>query len=69
MEFKYQNCLPDTSPADKQKLFEAALTKGMEQINEKRYHKKYIGGGKTIYLAAFAFLGRDDIEMRVTVCD
>jgi hypothetical protein len=68
MEFKYEKCPPNTSSDDKQKLFDAALTKGMEQINEKGYHKKYIGSGKTIYLAAFAFLGRDDIEMSVTVC-
>jgi hypothetical protein len=68
MEFKYEKCPTDISSEDKQKLFGAALTKGMEQINEKGYHKKYLGSGKTIYLAAFAFLGRDDIEMKVTVC-
>jgi hypothetical protein len=65
MEFKYQSCQADTSPSDREKLFEDALTKGMDQINEKSYHKKYIGSGKTIYLAAFAFLGRDNIEMKV----
>jgi hypothetical protein len=69
MEFKYKNCQPETSPINKQKLFEVALSEGMEQINEKGYHKKYIGSGKTIYLAAFAFLGRDDIEMKVAVFD
>jgi hypothetical protein len=64
MEFKYYACPPDTSPEDKQKLFDKVLKEGMNQINEKEYHKKHIGGGKSIYLAAFAFLGRDDIEMR-----
>ena len=37
----------------------------MEQIKEKGYHKKYGGSRKTIYLAAFAFLGRDEIEMKL----
>ncbi|MCL1809114.1 MAG: PD-(D/E)XK nuclease domain-containing protein [Clostridiales bacterium] len=37
----------------------------MKQIKEKGYAKKYEGSGKETYLAAFAFLGRDDIEMKV----
>ena len=41
----------------------------MEQITKKGYSDKYIGSGKTIYHVAFAFLGRDDIEMRVSVRD
>jgi hypothetical protein len=65
MEFKYKDCPPETSAEVKQKLFEAALASGMDQINEKGYSKKYIGSGKTIYQAVFAFLGRDDIEMAV----
>ena len=65
MEFKYKRCPPDASPEEKQKLFETALTDGMNQIKDRGYHKKYIGSGKTVYQVAFAFLGRDDIEMRI----
>ena len=65
MEFKYERCPPDASDEHKRKLFEAALIDGMEQINGRGYHKKYEGSGKAVYRAAFAFLGRDDIEMRV----
>ncbi|MCL1816388.1 MAG: ATP-binding protein [Clostridiales bacterium] len=65
MEFKYRNCKPDASDEIKNKLFETALREGMQQIEERGYHKKYLGSGKTIYQAAFAFLGRDDIEMNV----
>jgi hypothetical protein len=65
MEFKYQTCAANTSPSDKQKLFEKALREGMQQIEDRGYYKKYLGSGKMIYQAAFAFLGRDDIEMKV----
>ena len=34
-------------------------------INDRGYHKKYLGSGKDIYKAVFAFIGRDDIELRV----
>ena len=64
MEFKYVNCPNDTSDADKRKLFDAALTDAMNQINDMGYADKYKGSGKTIYKAAFAFLGRDEIEFR-----
>jgi len=37
----------------------------MNQIKNRGYAKKYEGSGKTVYQAAFAFLGRDNIEMRV----
>jgi hypothetical protein len=66
MEFKYKNCPPDASADVKQKHFENALKEGMEQIENRGYHEKYMGSGKTIYKAAFAFLGRDDIQMRFT---
>ena len=65
MEFKYESCAPDASKDNKQQLFDKALDKAMCQIKDRGYHKKYIGSGKTVYLAAFAFLGRDDIEMKV----
>jgi len=65
LEFKYKGCEPDTSQAEKQKLFEKALEEGMMQIKDRGYARKYAQSGKNIYLAAFAFLGRDDIEMRV----
>ena len=63
MEFKYMDCPLDTAPSDKQKLFEQALESGMQQIESRGYAKKYAGSGKIIHKAAFAFLGRDDIEM------
>ena len=63
IEFKYERCPPDADPETKQKLFEKALKEGMDQIKDRGYSKKYFGSGKTVYQAAFAFLGRDDIEM------
>ena len=65
MEFKYENCPLGTSADKKRALFDKALDDGMEQIRNKGYHSKFIGSGKTIYFTAFAFLGRDEIEMRV----
>ena len=65
IEFKYWKCLADATPEDKQKLFEKALDEGMRQIKDKGYANKYSGSGKKIYLIAFAFLGRADIEMIV----
>jgi hypothetical protein len=64
-EFKYQNCEPEASDEEKQKLFNAALTNAMNQIKDRGYAKKYTGSGKRIYQVAFAFLGRDNIEMLV----
>ena len=64
MEFKYKGCDPEATPEGKRKLFDNVLEEGMKQIKDRGYAKKYIGSGKTIYLAAFAFLGRDNIEMR-----
>ena len=46
-------------------LFDTALEEALAQIKDKGYAAKYIGSGKTILHAAFAFLGRDDIEMRM----
>ena len=63
MEFKYMNCPGETDTETKQKLFETALEKGMAQIEDRGYYKKFTGSGKAIYLAAFAFLGRDDIDI------
>jgi len=65
MEFKYEHCPVDASDEKKRALFDKALYDGMEQIRVRGYHKKYLGSGKIIYCAAFAFLGRDEIEMRV----
>ncbi|MDR0468810.1 MAG: ATP-binding protein [Peptococcaceae bacterium] len=64
LEFKYKNCPVDAAPEEKQRLFEEALHEGVKQIEEKGYSDKYAGSGKEIIRAAFAFLGRDDIEMR-----
>ena len=65
MEFKYEKCPRDANEEMKRKLFNAALNNAMIQINNKRYGDRYIGSGKKLYKAAFAFLGRDDIEMIV----
>ncbi|MCL2058626.1 MAG: ATP-binding protein [Oscillospiraceae bacterium] len=65
MEFKYVDCPPEASDEEKRALFDKALIEGLGQINDRGYHKKYIGSGKTIYKAVFAFLGRDNIEMIV----
>ena len=67
IEFKYKDCSPDVSPEDKRKLFDKALEEGMKQIEDRGYASKYEGSGKTVYRAAFAFLGRDDIEMALQV--
>jgi len=65
MEFKYVDCPADVSPDARQETVEKALDDGMQQIRDKGYADKYAGSGKAVTLAAFAFLGRDDIEMRV----
>ena len=66
-EFKYCICPPDAGEAEKQALADASLAEAMEQINNRDYgakYKKYKHGKLIpIYLAAFAFLGRDEIEM------
>jgi len=65
MEFKYEKCPRDANDDEKKMLFKTALDKAMKQIDDRGYTNKYIGSGKTVYKAAFAFLGRDDIEMRI----
>ena len=67
MEFKYVNCPKNAGDEDKRALFEAAMAAAMDQIHERGYCDKFIGSGKSIYKAAFAFLGRDEIEMRVEI--
>jgi hypothetical protein len=64
MEFKYASCEPDASVEEKRALFDKELDDAMSQIVKKGYSDKYKGSGKDIYHVAFAFLGRDDIEMR-----
>jgi hypothetical protein len=63
MEFKYVKCLPDIGPAEKQAAIKKALEDGLSQIKSRGYPDKCLGSGKTICLAAFAFSGRDEIEM------
>ena len=63
MEFKYKDCPSDVTLEIKNRLVKEALEKGMRQLEDRGYCKKYSGSGKTIYQAAFAFLGRDDIEL------
>jgi len=65
IEMKYANCQKDADETTKKAIFEKALIEGMNQINERGYTDKYIGGGKVIYKTVFAFLGRSDIEMMV----
>ena len=68
LEFKYVNYLKQRSgSAEKKNILSSALAEGMDQIKAKGYANKFVGGGKTIYLAVFAFLGRDDINMAVEV--
>ena len=72
MELKYEDgstLLSGGGAAEdkKRKLFDKALYEGMKQIESKGYANKYTGSGKVIYKAVFAFLGRDEIEMRVEV--
>ncbi|MCL1918102.1 MAG: ATP-binding protein [Peptococcaceae bacterium] len=64
MEFKYKDCKPDVKEQEQRILFEAALTEGMTQINDRGYCEKYKGKGKMVVQTVFAFLGRDNIEMR-----
>ena len=59
-EFKYCKC---PQGAEKKKIADKALEQGMKQITDRGYADKYKGSGKTVYLAAFVFLGRDDVEM------
>ena len=69
IEFKYADCAPDAAPEARQALFEKTLGEGMRQIKGGGYADKYAGSGKVVYQAAFAFLGRDEIEMRVEKID
>jgi hypothetical protein len=64
MELKYANCEPDASLDTKRALFDKTLDEAMAQIRDKGYSDKYKGSGKTIHEVGFAFLGRDQIEMR-----
>jgi hypothetical protein len=68
MEFKYEDALQSGAEGiaeAKKKLFDMALDEGMNQIKAKGYANRFVGAGKDIYLVAFAFLGRDEIDMRV----
>ena len=65
IEFKYKDCPQDADPEAKRAIFDSALEEGLSQIKNKGYAKRFEGSGKTVYQAAFAFLGRDNIEMRV----
>ena len=69
MEFKYKKCPSDINDEEKKALFESALDEAMKQINDRGYCAKFAGVNKTIYKAAFAFLGRDNIEMRVDAAE
>jgi hypothetical protein len=64
MEFKYVNCNPDAAEDEKDRLSQMALDESMKQINNRGYHMGYAGSGKTVYLVALVFLGRDDIRMQ-----
>lgn len=64
IEFKYVKCERDLEDTDKKAIAETALDKAFEQIKSKGYYKRYLYTGKQVYIAAFAFLGGDEIEMR-----
>ena len=65
IEFKYIQSPPEASEADIAALSDAALSDSMKQIEDRGYCEKYIGSGKAVYQVAFAFLGRERIEMAV----
>jgi hypothetical protein len=65
VEFKYKDCPPDATPEEKAEMFRKSLAEGIAQMKDKGYSKKYSTCGKKIYQAAFAFLGKDDVEMKV----
>ena len=65
MEFKYEDCPKGASDETKRQIFNKVLSDAMGQISAKGYADKFQGSGKTIIKAAFAFLGRDEIEMIV----
>jgi hypothetical protein len=67
IEFKYKDCAPDALVEEKRSLFDAALDEGMTQIINKGYADRYKSSGKKIYTAVFVFLGRDEIEMKVSL--
>jgi hypothetical protein len=67
VEFKYQKSGPDVTGEEKRTLFDKALKEGMSQIEGRGYAKKFAGCGKDVYQAAFAFLGRSDIDMQYTM--
>ena len=69
IEFKYRDCEMHTPIDIKKKLFDEMLKEGFNQIKAKNYETRYICGGKTIFRVVLAFLGRDDIEMSVEVCN
>ena len=69
MEFKYEGCASDATADEKRKLFDKALDDGMKQIKNRGYYKKYSASEKIVHLAAFAFLGRDDIDMRTEILE
>ena len=64
-EFKYKHCPPDADEDKKRKLSAKALEIGMKQLKEKGYADKFVGSGKTVYQAVFAFLGRSNVEMLI----
>ena len=64
MEFKYTDCEPNTEAGEKTRCFKKMFDEGMNQIIDKGYADKFVGSGKDIYLTVFAFLGRDDIQMK-----
>ncbi|MCL1849080.1 MAG: ATP-binding protein [Clostridiales bacterium] len=64
-EFKYEHCAPDATAEVKGQLLADTLDKGERQIRDRGYADKFRGGSMEIIQAVFAFLGRDEIEMRV----
>ena len=64
-ELKYAHCDKDADEETKRELFEKTLDLGVEQILDRGYADRYMGGGSKVVQTAFAFLGWKDIEMRV----
>jgi len=66
IEFKYIDCPQDTSTETKREKCNKALDDGMAQIISRGYLKRFEGSEKAIHKVVLVFLGRDEIEMRVS---
>jgi hypothetical protein len=64
-EFKYVDCKKDANARMKRRLSNKALKEGEKQIRDRGYADRFMGRDRKVVRAAFAFLGRDEIVMKV----